>query len=311
MEQIRDQLHNILHVSSELSERPLYDQDAEAITLLGGIPRSLEDDEVIYPIIGGRALSDVAPNFDSLLSLSKYGGTVAQTTSLHSRPDVSSLVVENQILKESAETEKYRRKHCEKQIQQLQNKMLELQQQLAVVVTTDQKKDLVIEQLDRTLAKIIEDWKKKEMQKQDLIQQLRAENEDMKARDVRQQGMLEKFEHDLQQVVEQLADEQQRVVQADAEREAEQVSQGEERMRLQHLLEMERERMHTMELERAQLQEQKERLSRELQDLKRIHADETENWEEREGEYLQQVEDMTNSHQKQVADDAVSKVCLA
>lgn len=39
--------------------------------------------------------------------------------------------------------------HCERHIQNLQTRVLELQQQLAVAVTADRKKDIMIEQLDK------------------------------------------------------------------------------------------------------------------------------------------------------------------
>lgn len=39
--------------------------------------------------------------------------------------------------------------HCERHIQSLQTRVLELQQQLAVAVAADHKKDLMIEQLDK------------------------------------------------------------------------------------------------------------------------------------------------------------------
>ena len=43
---------------------------------------------------------------------------------------------------------RYRRRHCEKQIQKLQKKVLDIQQELAVAHSTERKKDLMIEQLD-------------------------------------------------------------------------------------------------------------------------------------------------------------------
>lgn len=39
--------------------------------------------------------------------------------------------------------------HCERHIQGLQTRVLELQQQLAVAVAADRKKDIMIEQLDK------------------------------------------------------------------------------------------------------------------------------------------------------------------
>ena len=43
----------------------------------------------------------------------------------------------------------YLSQHCEKQIAELQSKLLETQQQLAVAISTDKKKDAMIEQLDK------------------------------------------------------------------------------------------------------------------------------------------------------------------
>lgn len=44
--------------------------------------------------------------------------------------------------------------HCERHIQSLQTRVLELQQQLAVAVAADHKKDLMIEQLDKVTVAI-------------------------------------------------------------------------------------------------------------------------------------------------------------
>lgn len=43
--------------------------------------------------------------------------------------------------------------HCERHIQSLQTRVLELQQQLAVAVAADRKKDTMIEQLDKVPGK--------------------------------------------------------------------------------------------------------------------------------------------------------------
>ncbi|KAL7983016.1 hypothetical protein Chor_013622 [Crotalus horridus] len=53
------------------------------------------------------------------------------------------------LLKDALEKEQARRKHCERHIQALQNRTLELQQQLAVALSADQRKDSMIEQLDK------------------------------------------------------------------------------------------------------------------------------------------------------------------
>jgi centrobin len=57
--------------------------------------------------------------------------------------------MENQVLVDNLECEKFRRQHCEKQIWNLQSRLLETQEQLAVAVSTEKKKDIMIEQLDK------------------------------------------------------------------------------------------------------------------------------------------------------------------
>lgn len=44
--------------------------------------------------------------------------------------------------------------HCERHIQSLQTRVLELQQQLAVAVAADRKKDIMIEQLDKVTDRV-------------------------------------------------------------------------------------------------------------------------------------------------------------
>ena len=55
--------------------------------------------------------------------------------------------------------------------------MLETQQQLAVAVSVDKKKDAMIEQLDKTLSKLVDGWKKQEAEKQEALDGLKTEKE--------------------------------------------------------------------------------------------------------------------------------------
>ncbi|XP_041093285.1 centrobin [Polyodon spathula] len=113
-----------------------------------------------------------------------------------------------QILRDSVEKERTRRRHCEKQIQNLHNKTLELQQQLALAVSADRKKDIMIEQLDKTLAKVVEGWKKHEEEKNDAMKRLQEEKEAAERAQGKQQKMLLQFEESLSQAVEAMALEQ-------------------------------------------------------------------------------------------------------
>ncbi|XP_066578432.1 centrobin isoform X2 [Amia ocellicauda] len=84
---------------------------------------------------------------------------------------------ETHILRDSLERERTRRKHCEAQLQSLHSKTLQLQQQLAMAVSADRKKDIMIEQLDKTLAKVVEGWKKHEVEKSVAARRLQEDKE--------------------------------------------------------------------------------------------------------------------------------------
>ncbi|XP_030630818.1 centrobin [Chanos chanos] len=122
--------------------------------------------------------------------------------------NVSISSSETQVLRESLERERARRKHCEKQILSLQNKALQLQQQLALAVSADRKKDIMIEQLDKTLAKVVEGWRRHEQEKSEGVRRLQEEKEAAEAAQARQQEVLARFEQSLSQAAETLDREQ-------------------------------------------------------------------------------------------------------
>ncbi|KAB1265165.1 Centrobin [Camelus dromedarius] len=70
-----------------------------------------------------------------------------------------------------------KKKHCERHIQSLQTRVLELQQQLAVAVTADRKKDIMIEQLDKTLARVVEGWNRHEAERTEVLRGLQEERQ--------------------------------------------------------------------------------------------------------------------------------------
>ncbi|XP_066266773.1 plectin-like isoform X2 [Branchiostoma lanceolatum] len=211
-----------------------------------------------------------------------------------------SLYVENQILRDSVERERFRRKHCEQQIQELQSKILELQQQLAVAVSTDKKKDVMIEQLDKTLAKVVEGWKKQDTEKTDLIRKLKEEKFAIEKGHSRQQEVLMNFEKDLAQAVEQLAIEQQRASMAEQEKVAQFQKQQEEKAKTLDLLQGEREKAIRVESERDQLLQQREELQREVENFNQILETERSTLRAREEELHQQLDVLTEKHQEVV-----------
>ncbi|XP_028835692.1 centrobin isoform X1 [Denticeps clupeoides] len=124
------------------------------------------------------------------------------------RGDAAESPGEMQLLRTAVERERARRKHCEQQLLSLQTKTLSLQQQVALAVAADKKKDIMIEQLDKTLAKVVEGWRRHEQDKSDGIRRLQQEKENVEKTQNRQQEMLTQLEESLSQAADALDREQ-------------------------------------------------------------------------------------------------------
>uniref|UniRef100_A0ABM0M7B3 Uncharacterized serine-rich protein C215.13-like n=1 Tax=Saccoglossus kowalevskii TaxID=10224 RepID=A0ABM0M7B3_SACKO len=165
MENVRNHLSSMLKLGKEsVPDRDNFDHTSDSVHDLMSASQIMDpshhkedsfDSVKTDVLITAMPYQDISPvrniGYDSGLSLSSqlcnHSSSAAATVS--SKVTDTTLYTENQLLRESVEREKYRRKHCEKQIQQLQSKLLESQQQLAVAVSTDRKKDIMIEQLDK------------------------------------------------------------------------------------------------------------------------------------------------------------------
>ncbi|XP_048588608.1 centrobin isoform X2 [Nematostella vectensis] len=168
------------------------------------------------------------------------------------------VAAENSLLKEHLERERFRRKHCEQQIQELHGKLLETQQELAVAVSSERKKDVMIEQLDKTLAKVVDGWKKHENEKVNVINTLKQEREMQEKSHKQQQEMLLQFEKELSQAVEALTKEQERASQAEKEKESFIAKQKSEREEILQMLSKEREKVKKAEEEKMEIIREKE-----------------------------------------------------
>ncbi|KAM9444689.1 centrobin isoform 3-T3 [Clarias gariepinus] len=119
-------------------------------------------------------------------------------------------VSELQVIRESLERERARRKHSEQQLLAVQNKALELQQQLALAVSADRKKDIMIEQLDKTLEKVVEGWRRHEREKSEGVRRLQEEKEAAESVQQKQREVLSGLEKSLSEAAETLDKEQKR-----------------------------------------------------------------------------------------------------
>eukprot|EP00063_Salmo_salar_P076298 XP_014051133.1 PREDICTED: centrobin-like isoform X3 [Salmo salar] len=164
---------------------------------------------------GGSSVTE-SPNqsFNSDSTSQLLGGGVGGLEELfprysfHLRSDGVFSSSEATVLRENLDRERTSRKQCEGQVLVLQSKALELQQRLALAISADRKKDIMIEQLDKTLAKVVEGWRKHEQEKSEGVKRLQQEKELAERRHTKQQETLGQLEQSLAQVAEALEQEQ-------------------------------------------------------------------------------------------------------
>ncbi|XP_019616380.1 PREDICTED: uncharacterized protein LOC109463923 [Branchiostoma belcheri] len=311
MEGVRNSLQNMLKLGQAMADRDSFDR-VEGLGLLTADRHDRKEADESFdsatttqlltakPVLVSQDVSPVSVDSGMHTARGQWSSRVDGELASERRNSRSeSLYVENQILRDSVERERFRRKHCEQQIQELQSKILELQQQLAVAVSTDKKKDVMIEQLDKTLAKVVEGWKKQDTEKAEQIRKLREEKYAIEKGHSRQQEVLMNFEKDLAQAVEQLAIEQQRASMAEQEKVAQFQKQQEEKAKTLDLLQGEREKAIRVESERDQLLQHREELQREVDNFKHMLEMERNAFSIKEEELQKQLDVLTEKHQDQ------------
>ncbi|KAK7827525.1 hypothetical protein U0070_026731 [Myodes glareolus] len=230
MESVRGQLQTMLHTSrdtayrtgSERREEDSFDSDSTA-TLLN--TRPLQD---LSPASSAQALEELFPRYTSL------------------RPGPPTNPPDFQGLRDALDSELTRRKHCERHIQGLQTRVLELQQQLAVAVAADRKKDIMIEQLDKTLARVVEGWNRHEAERTEVLRGLQEERQAAELTRSKQQETVARLEQSLSEAMEALNREQEGTRLQQREREA----LEEERQALTLRLEVEQQQCRALQEER-------------------------------------------------------------
>lgn len=139
MESVRGQLQTMLQTSRDAAYR-------DPLTTGAGLEKQEEesfDSDSTATLLNTRLLQDLS----SSSSAQALEDLFPRYTRL--RPGLPINPPDFQGLKDALDSEHTRRKHCERHIQSLQTRVLELQQQLAVAVAADRKKDIMIEQLDK------------------------------------------------------------------------------------------------------------------------------------------------------------------
>ncbi|XP_057301684.1 uncharacterized protein LOC130636096 isoform X2 [Hydractinia symbiolongicarpus] len=172
----------------------------------------------------------------------------------------SSIVAENTILKENIEKERFRRKHCEEHIHELQDKLLECQEQLAVAISAEKKKEVMINQLDKTLAGVVDGWKRQESVKLNLIAKLNQERNDLQTAQWTHEQVLHTFEQDLSKAVQAFEKEQEKIRNMELEHKAFSDHAEQEKLSLKKQIEELQNANLTMEKEKGQILKAKQSL---------------------------------------------------
>ncbi|XP_068960195.1 centrobin isoform X2 [Petaurus breviceps papuanus] len=268
MENVRGHLQSMLQASRdtvprnnlapgtvpERREEDSFDSDSTA-TLLN--TRPLQE---LSPPSSAPALRELFPRYTSI------------------RPGTPHYFPDLQGLREALDTEHTRRRHCERHIQNLQTRVLELQQQLAVAVAADRKKDLMIEQLDKTLARVVEGWNRHEAERTEVLRVLQEEQKAVELTRSQQQETITRLEQSLKQTKEALSREREGANQQQQEQE----TLKEARQALARSLEREQQRCRTLQEERDEARTEQLNQHRELEALKAALEEKQQTWTQRE-----------------------------
>ncbi|XP_060111940.1 LOW QUALITY PROTEIN: centrobin [Heteronotia binoei] len=169
MENVRCHLQRMLRSSRE----PAHGDSLAAGTFERKDDDSFESDSTAA-LLNARPLQEASPPG----SVARFEELFPRYSSLHlGQAREPSSYADPHFLKDCLDKEQARRKHCERHIQALQDRLLELQQQLAVAISADKKKDGMIEQLDKTLAKVVEGWNRHEAERTETLRRLQTEKE--------------------------------------------------------------------------------------------------------------------------------------
>uniref|UniRef100_A0A4X1V784 Centrobin n=1 Tax=Sus scrofa TaxID=9823 RepID=A0A4X1V784_PIG len=286
MESVRGQLQSMLQTSrdsayrdpptpgagSERREEDSFDSDSTA-TLLN--TRPLQD---LSPSSSAQALEELFPRYTSL------------------RPGPPLNPPDFQGLREALDSEHTRRKHCERHIQSLQTRVLELQQQLAVAVTADRKKDVMIEQLDKTLARVVEGWNRHEAERTEVLRGLQEERQAAELTRSKQQETVTRLEQSLSEAVEALNREQEGARLQQRERE----TLEEERQALTLSLELEQQRCRALQEERDEARAGQLSERRHLETLQAALEEERQTWAQQEHQLQERYQALQEESQAQL-----------
>ncbi|XP_015418069.1 PREDICTED: centrobin isoform X2 [Myotis davidii] len=275
MESVRGQLQSMLQNSRDTAYR-------DPLTPGAGSERREEDsfdsESTATLLNSAQALEELFPRY----------------TSLRSGPPLNP--PDFQGLRDALDSEHTRRKHCERHIQSLQTRVLELQQQLAVAVTADRKKDIMIEQLDKTLARVVEGWNQHEAERTEVLRGLQEERQAAELTRSKQQETVTRLEQSLSEALEALNREQEGARIQQREREM----LEEERQALTLSLELEQQQCRALQEERDEARAGQISEHRQLETLQVALEEERQAWAQQERQLKERCQALQEESQAQL-----------
>ncbi|XP_023579118.1 centrobin isoform X2 [Octodon degus] len=295
MESVRGQLQTMLQTSRDAAY-PLGSLGlsvGDPLTAGAGLDKREEesfDSDSTATLLNTRLLQDLSPS-SSAQALEEL---FPRYTRLH--PGLPINPPDFQGLRDALDSEHARRKHCERHIQSLQTRVLELQQQLAVAVAADRKKDVMIEQLDKTLARVVEGWNRHEAERTEVLRGLQEERQAAELTRSKQQETVTRLEQSLSEAIEALNREQESARLQQQEREA----LEEERQALTLSLEVEQQRNHALQKERDEARAGQLSEHRKLETLQVALEEERQAWAQQEHQLKEHYKTMQEEGQAQL-----------
>ncbi|XP_036125768.1 centrobin [Molossus molossus] len=286
MESVRGQLQSMLQTSRDTAYRDPFTPGA-------GSERREEDSfdsESTATLLNTRPLQDLSPS-SSAQALEEL---FPRYTSLRPGPPLNP--PDFQGLRDALDSEHTRRKHCERHIQSLQTRVLELQQQLAVAVTADRKKDIMIEQLDKTLARVVEGWNQHEAERTEVLRGLQEERQAAELTRSKQQETVTRLEQSLSEAMEALNREQEGAKLQQREREM----LEEERQALTLRLELEQQQCRALQEERDEARAGQLSEHRHLETLQVALQEERQTWAQQERQLKERYQALQEEGQAQL-----------
>ncbi|KAM5306293.1 centrobin isoform 2-T4 [Glossophaga mutica] len=286
MESVRGQLQSMLQTSRDAAYR-------DPLTPGAGSERREEDSfdsESTATLLNTRPLQDLSPS-SSAQALEEL---FPRYTSLRPGPPLNP--PDFQGLRDALDSEHTRRKHCERHIQSLQTRVLELQQQLAVAVNADRKKDIMIEQLDKTLARVVEGWNQHEAERTEVLRGLQEERQAAELTRSKQQETVTRLEQSLSEAMEALNREQEAARLQQREREM----LEEERQALTLRLELEQQQCRALQEERDEARAGQLSEHRQLEALQVALEEERQTWAQQERQFKERYQALQEEDQGQL-----------